>query len=173
MSVFLQQIRRVLIIALLLLSPWVDGLSADPRPNVLFIAIDDLRPELGCYGAPVLSPNIDRLAARGTLFERAYVQVALCMPSRVSVMTGQRPDTTGVVDFTVRFRDVLGDVVTLPQHFKNNGYRAAAFGKLFHHDDPVSWSEPLWKSDRPRYYTDFGKQVLAWTKEDYRRRKSE
>lgn len=138
-------------------------------PNVLFIAVDDLRPELGCYGKPVRSPNVDQLASEGTLFERAYVQVALCMPSRASLMTGRRPDTTGVVDFTVRFRDVLGDVVTLPQHFKNNGYHAAAFGKLFHNDDPVSWSEPLWKSDRARYHTEFGKQVLAWIKEDHRR----
>ncbi|MEM7015355.1 MAG: sulfatase-like hydrolase/transferase, partial [Verrucomicrobiota bacterium] len=65
---------------------------ADDRLNVLFIAVDDLRPELGCYNQPVHSPNIDSLAAEGTLFERAYVQVALCMPSRVSIMTGQRPD---------------------------------------------------------------------------------
>ncbi len=143
--------------------------AAGTPPNVLFIAVDDLRPELGCYGKPVQSPNIDQLAREGTLFERAYVQVALCMPSRASLMTGRRPDTTGVVDFTVRFRDVLGDVVTLPQHFKNNGYHTAAFGKLFHNDDPFSWSEPLWKSDRARYHTDFGKQVLAWIKEDHRR----
>ena len=139
------------------------------RPNVLFIAVDDLRPELGCYGRSVQSPNIDRLARDGTLFERAYVQCALCMPSRVSVLTGRRPDTTGVVDFSVRFRDVLGDVVTLPQHFKNNGYHAAALGKIFHRDDPISWSEPLWRSNRPEYHSEFGKQVIAWTKEDHRR----
>ncbi|MCP4853496.1 MAG: sulfatase [Fuerstiella sp.] len=138
-------------------------------PNVLFIAIDDLRPELGCYGRPVQSPNIDRLAREGTLFERAYVQCALCMPSRVSVLTGRRPDTTGVVDFSVRFRNVISDVVTLPQLFRNNGYHATAFGKLFHRDDPVSWSEPLWKSNRSEYHTDFGKQVLEWIKEDHRR----
>ncbi|MEO2007137.1 MAG: sulfatase [Pirellulaceae bacterium] len=142
--------------------------SAAPR-NVLFIAVDDLRPELGCYGRPVHSPNIDQLAREGILFERAYVQCALCMPSRVSILTGRRPDTTGVVDFSVRFRDVMGDVVTLPQHFKNNGYHAAAFGKLFHRDDPVSWSEPLWQSNRQRYHTAFGNRVLAWTKEDHRR----
>ncbi|MEX2581193.1 MAG: sulfatase-like hydrolase/transferase [Verrucomicrobiales bacterium] len=75
------------------------GLSAADRPNVLFLAIDDLRPELGCYGKPVLSPRIDGLAADGTLFERAYVQVALCMPSRVSVLTGQRPDTTTPLNY--------------------------------------------------------------------------
>lgn len=146
------------------------GSAAIAAPhNVLFIVVDDLRPELGCYGKPVQSPHIDRLAREGTLFERAYVQCALCMPSRVSVLTGRRPDTTGVVDFRVRFRSVLGDVVTLPQHFKNNGYHAAAFGKVFHRDDPVSWSEPLWRSARPPYHTEFGKQVMAWTKEDHRR----
>jgi iduronate 2-sulfatase len=137
-------------------------------PNVLLITVDDLRPELGCYGAPVHSPNIDRLAKQGTLFERAYVQCALCMPSRASVLTGRRPDTTGVVDFSVRFRDVLPDVVTLPQRFKQNGYVAAAFGKVFHRDDPASWIQPLWQSDRERYHTEFGRQVLKWLKEDYR-----
>lgn len=148
------------------------GIAGDRSPpNVLFIAIDDLRPELGCYGAPVISPHIDGLAAEGTLFERAYVQVALCMPSRVSVMTGQRPDTTGVVDFSVRFRDVQPDVLTMPQFFRANGYHAVAFGKIFHNDDKASWSEPLWKSQRVEddYHTDFGRQVLAWTKEDHRR----
>ena len=149
--------------------PFAVSSACAAPPNVLFIAVDDLRPELGCYGQPVQSPNIDRLASNGTLFERAYVQCALCMPSRVSVMTGRRPDTTGVVDFSVRFRDVLDDVVTLPQHFRQNGYHAAAFGKLFHRDDPVSWSKPLWRSSRAEYHTEFGKQVLGWIKEDHRR----
>lgn len=158
----MQRIAAVLI--------WLVGSSAfAAQPNVLFIAIDDLRPELGCYGRPVISPNIDQLASEGTLFERAYVQCALCMPSRVSILTGRRPDTTGVVDFSVRFRDVLSDVVTLPQHFKNNGYHVAAFGKIFHNDDPRSWSEPHWKSNRSPYHTDMGKQVLKWIKEDHRK----
>ena len=148
-----------------------EGESKPARPNVLFIAVDDLRPELGCYGKPVKSPNIDRLAGEGMVFERAYVQVALCMPSRASMLTGRRPDTTGVVDFTVRFRDVLPGVVTLPQHFKNHGYHAAGFGKIFHRDDKSSWSEPLFKSKRGEddYHTEFGRQVMAWLKEDHRR----
>jgi len=148
----------------------IDAAAAE-KLNVLFIAIDDLRPELGCYGQPVKSPHIDRLASEGMLFERAYVQVALCMPSRVSMLTGCRPDTTGVVDFSVRFRSVLPNVVTLPQHFKDNGYHAAALGKIFHNDDKASWSEPLFKSQRAEddYHTEFGRKVLAWTKEDHRR----
>lgn len=97
--------------------------------------------------------------------ERTDGKLRTPIPPR-SILTGRRPDTTGVVDFSVRFRDVMGDVVTLPQHFKNNGYHAAAFGKLFHRDDPVSWSEPLWQSNRQRYHTAFGNRVLAWTKED-------
>ena len=161
------------VIALLfpLLLLFTNDAAAAEKLNVLFIAIDDLRPELGCYGQPVKSPHIDRLASQGMLFERAYVQVALCMPSRVSMLTGRRPDTTGVVDFSVRFRSVLPDVVTLPQHFRNNGYHAAALGKIFHNDDKTSWSEPLFKSQRAEddYHTDFGRKVMAWTKEDHRR----
>ena len=151
----------------------ITNAADDDRRNVLFIAVDDLRPELGCYGQPVHSPHIDRLASEGMLFERAYVQVALCMPSRASMLTGRRPDTTGVVDFTVRFRSTLPDVVTLPQHFHNNGYQSVGFGKIFHRDDKLSWSEPLFQSHRSEddYHTDFGRQVLAWTKEDHRRLK--
>ncbi|NNE91758.1 MAG: sulfatase [Verrucomicrobiales bacterium] len=147
------------------------SVASAEKPNVLFIAIDDLRPELGCYGKPVKSPHIDKLAGDGTLFERAYIQVALCMPSRVSMLTGRRPDTTGVVNFQVRFRDVLPDVVTLPQHFKNHGYHAAGLGKIFHNDDKASWSEPLFKSGRVEddYHTEFGRNVMKWTKEDHRR----
>ena len=167
---FVQSIFTSLIVALM---AWTAGThaSAADRPNILFIAIDDLRPELGCYGAPVLSPNIDRLAARGTLFERAYVQVALCMPSRVSVMTGQRPDTTGVVDFSVDFRDVQADVLTIPQFFRQHGYRALGFGKILHRVDHASWSEPHFKSQRVEddYHTEFGRKVLEWTKADHRR----
>ena len=146
-------------------------LSGAEKLNVLFIAIDDLRPELGCYGKPVKSPHIDRLAGEGTLFERAYVQVALCMPSRASMLTGRRPATTQVINFKVRFRSVLPDVVTMPQHFKNHGYYAAGFGKIFHNDDQATWSVPLFKSHRVEddYHTEFGLKVMKWRKEDHRR----
>lgn len=120
-------------------------IDKDPRPNVLFIAIDDLRPELGCYGNQLIqSPNIDRLAKQGILFNHAYCQQAVCSPSRTSVLTGTRPDTAKVWDLATHFRKALPDVVTLPQHFKAHGYFTQSLGKIYHHgfDDPVSWSVP-------------------------------
>ncbi|MCX6906446.1 MAG: sulfatase, partial [Verrucomicrobia bacterium] len=127
-----------------------------PKLNVLFIAVDDLRPELGCYGAAhIKSPNVDRLAARGLLFERAYCQQAVCNPSRASVLSGCRPDTTRVMANNVFLRPMMPDVVTLPQHFKNNGWHTISLGKVFHHserepgDDPQSWSEPSWYHGQP------------------------
>jgi len=125
-------------------TPAADSPAAQ-RPNILFIAIDDLRPELGCYGAThIKSPNIDALAARGLLFNRAYCQQAVCSPSRISLMTGRRPDTTKIYDLETPLRNTMPDVVTLPQHFKNNGYHAAGFGKIYHGglDDASSWSVP-------------------------------
>lgn len=124
--------------------------SADGKPlNVLFIAADDLRVELGCYGDTIVkSPNLDRLAARGTLFRRAYSQQALCNPSRSSLMTGLRPDTLRIWDLPTHFREVRPNVVTLPELFKQNGYFTQNIGKVFHnwrqeiHGDPQSWSVP-------------------------------
>jgi arylsulfatase A-like enzyme len=140
-----QSVHRILITALGILA----GLQvAQAAPyNVLFIAVDDLRPELGCYGHPTIkSPNIDKLASQGLRFDRAYCQLALCNPSRSSLLTGLRPETLGIYDLATNIRDRLPDVVTLPQLFKNNGYTSVRFGKIFHttngnHDDNVSWSE--------------------------------
>ncbi|MCC2669633.1 MAG: betC 4 [Armatimonadetes bacterium] len=133
------------------------------RPNVLFISVDDLRPELGCYGNPVVkTPNIDRLASRGTLFSRAYCQQAVCSPSRTSLMTGRRPDATQVYDLETHFRVALPDTVTLPQHFKANGYHCAALNKIYHHgfEDGRSWSEPHWYPNGQTVDTD----PVDWTK---------
>jgi len=120
------------------------------QPNVLFIAVDDLRVELGCYGsAHVKSPNIDRLASQGTLFERAYCQQTVCNPSRASMLTGLSPDTLRVWDLPTHFRTITPDAVTLPQLFKGSGYHAQCVGKIFHNwrqdewqGDEISWSVP-------------------------------
>jgi iduronate 2-sulfatase len=112
--------------------------------NVLFLIADDLRPELGAYGhAQVRTPNIDRLAARGTRFDRAYTQYPLCNPSRTALLTGRYPTETGVMDNNKYFRAAHPDWVTLPQHFKNNGYATLRTGKIFHGgiDDQPSWTE--------------------------------
>ena len=119
----------------------VSAVSAVDRPNILFIAIDDLRPELGCYGnTHVKSPNLDALARGGVVFKRAYCQQAVCNPSRASLLTGLRPDATGVWDLRTHFRTTVPDVVTLPQYFKQHGYTAIGMGKLFHNNlpDPIS-----------------------------------
>jgi arylsulfatase A-like enzyme len=113
------------------------------RPNVLFIAVDDLRTQLGCYGhGQMISPNIDRLAAGGALFERAYCQQAVCAPSRASLLSGCRPDTTRIYDLNTPLRKAMPDVLSLPQHFKNHGYTTYSLGKIYHHrsDDLVGWS---------------------------------
>ncbi len=132
----------------LLASLLCTSLSFAGPPNVLFLAVDDLRPALGCYDDPIaVSPNIDRLAGRGVVFQRAYCQQAVCSPSRLSMLTGLRPDTIRVWDLNTHFRKALPDAVTLPQHFRHNGYHTISIGKIFHGGgrpakDRPSWSEP-------------------------------
>ena len=139
------------------------GTAATGKFNVLFIVVDDLRPELGCYGFNTIkSPNIDRIAKQGLVFRRAYCQQAVCSPSRTSLLTGTRPDTTKVWDLVTHFRDALPDVVTLPQHFKQNGYFVQGMGKIFHpgFDDPRSWSVAWQTPKAPNYATEKTEPVV-------------
>lgn len=118
------------------------------RKNVLFIAVDDLKPLLGCYGDPVAqTPHIDRLSTRGTVFMSAYCQQAVSAATRASLLTGMCPDRTRVWDLKTLIRSQNPDVVTLPQYFKENGYRVAGIGKIYDprsvdkQQDARSWSE--------------------------------
>ncbi len=139
--------------ALLLTAASSASFAAGPpaRPNVLLICVDDLKPLLGCYGSPLIqSPNIDRLAARGALLERAFCNQAVCSPSRNSLMTGLRPQTIGIYDLPTHFRDAIPDAVTVAQYFQRQGYRTEAMGKIFHvghgnHEDALSWTVPHWR----------------------------
>ncbi|XP_046377275.2 iduronate 2-sulfatase-like [Haliotis rufescens] len=133
------------------------GLS---KPNVLFIAVDDLRPSLGCYGNSLMvTPNIDNLASKSVLFNNTFVQQALCGPSRTSFLTSRRPDTTRLYDFYSYWRKAAGNFTTLPQHFKQNGYFTQSVGKVFHpgvssgHTDdyPYSWSVPAYHPPTQAY----------------------
>ncbi|MCR9197610.1 MAG: sulfatase [Planctomycetaceae bacterium] len=130
--------------------------SAADRPNILFVAVDDLRPELGCYGSRIaVSPHLDQLAGKGLLFERAYCQQAICRPSRASLMTGARPESTGLFHNYVSLRELQPDIVTLPEHFIAHGYNAFYCGKIFHQgdtDEGRSWNrQPVkWLKDIPR-----------------------
>ena len=120
------------------------------KPNVLLICVDDLRPELNCYGAGhIISPHIDALAGESVVFARAYTQQAVCAPSRNTLMTGLRPDGLGIYDLRTFFRTKAPDVVTLSQYFMQQGYQAEGMGKIYHtghgnKNDSLSWSLPHW-----------------------------
>ena len=126
---------------------------AADRPNVLFIAVDDLRPELGTYGVGhIKSPHLDRLAATGVRFDRAYVQYAICGPSRATTLTGLRPRTLKIEHIDTYFRDTVPEVVTLPQLFKEHGYHTSYVGKVFHGgqtDEANSWTRKRVASGGP------------------------
>lgn len=123
-------------------------IAQSDKPNVLFILVDDLKPNLGIYGDPVaVSPNIDELGGMGTRFERAYCNQAVCASSRYNLLLGARSTSSGLYNFGKEFREVYPEAVTLPQYFMNHGYHAESMGKVFHighgnTNDDASWSIP-------------------------------
>ncbi|MBI2479309.1 MAG: sulfatase-like hydrolase/transferase, partial [Planctomycetia bacterium] len=114
------------------------------------------------------SPNIDRLAARGMLFQHSYVQQALCSPSRISMLSGRYPATTRIFEIGRPLRATMPDITTVPQHFKNHGYHCRSFGKVYHVgiDDEASWSVPAWHSKQPRYGA-IGQAAMAARRREY------
>ena len=119
--------------------------KTEVKPNVLFVSIDDLRPSLGVYGDSIaITPNIDALAGEGITFRQTFCQSAVCAPSRASLMTGLRPDSTEVWHLGDKFREIKPSTVTMPQHFSKNGYYTVNLGKIFHNymPDSISWDEP-------------------------------
>lgn len=135
----------VLFLLLLLAFSCNNPEQAPSRPNILFVSIDDLRPALGAYGDSIaLTPHIDQLAAEGMTFRQTFCQAAVCAPSRASLMTGVRPDSTRVWHLGDKFREINPDAVTMPQHFARHGYHTVNLGKIFHNymPDSVSWHEP-------------------------------
>ncbi|MEO0514908.1 MAG: sulfatase [Planctomycetota bacterium] len=163
----------VAIVACLILSPVRSAADqAASPPNVLFIAVDDLKPLIGAFGDEhAVTPHMDRLAARGIAFLNAHCQQAVCAPSRVSLLTGLRPDTTKVWDLKTQFRAALPDVVTLPQRFKQAGYDAVGMGMIYdprsaggrNKMDEASWSEPFHNIDAPasRTFSYLNPQTVA------------
>lgn len=147
----MMKIPEAILFALML--PAACSLQSAPEKsmNVLFIVIDDLRKELGCYGVEEMhTPNIDRLAEKGLLFHNGYAQYPVCNPSRASFLSGLRPDELGILSNTIPFRELYPDMVSLPQLFRRNGYFTAGIGKIFHlalprngkrvlFEDPQSW----------------------------------
>lgn len=146
---------QILMLALLSTIPcYVASADDKSRPNVLFIAVDDLRPQLACYGKTSMhTPNIDRLANRGVLFERAYCMVPTCGASRASLMTGTRPAPTRFINYLTWAEKDAPDAVPLHTHFHKNGYQTYSLGKVFHHreDHADGWTEPAWRSRKSGY----------------------
>ncbi len=138
------------------------------KPNILFIAVDDLKPIIGAYGNRMIkTPNIDRLAKRGTVFMNNYCQQAVCGPTRASLLTGMRPDMTKIWDLKTQLRDVSPNIITLPQYLITQGYSTQGIGKVFDprnvdkNIDNVSWSVPYYKIDKKYYAPECGEPAAG------------
>lgn len=137
------KMKKVIIVSFVALICFSVVNAQENQPNIVVFLVDDLRTELGCYGSKqVKSPNIDALAKEGVLFDKAYCQEAICAPSRMSILTGLRPESIGIYSIFTPLRKKHKDMVTMPQFFKENGYTTVSIGKVYHHttDDVESWS---------------------------------
>ncbi len=155
--------NRILCLYFILIAATVQA-QQSKKMNVLFIAIDDLKPNLGCYGDKIVkTPNIDRLAKMGTMFMSNYCQQSVCGPTRASLMTGMRPDYTKIWDLKTQMRDMNPDILTLPQYLISMGYNTAGVGKIYHPSsainkiDPASWNQPYPEATANDYPNGMGK----------------
>jgi arylsulfatase A-like enzyme len=161
----IKKMKNKLLFAILCTFSLISNVNAQKsKPNILFIAVDDLKPELGAYGNKLVkTPNIDRLAKMSTVFLNNYCQQAVCGPTRASLMTGMRPDYTKIWDLKTQMRDMNPNIVTLPQYLITQGYNTVGTGKIFHPSssikkiDPVSWSMPYMEPEETDYANNLGK----------------
>lgn len=155
--------KRILSLSLAVISFSVSAQHQERKPNILFIAVDDLKPCFGAYGDKhAKTPGLDRLAREGVVFQNCYCQQAVCGPTRASMLTGMRPDKTKVWDLVTDFRQVNPNVVSMPQYFRSNGYETSGMGKIYHTtgpgNDAPSWSVPYRKPESTH-----AKYVLPYT----------
>ena len=163
----MKSLSRILLIFVVIITSSCKENKVEPQEakpiNILFLSMDDLKPMLGAYGDNfIISPNIDKLASEGVIFDNAYTQQAVCAVSRVSAFCGQSPDRTKVWDLKTQMRDVKPNALTLPQYFKENGYITVGRGKLLHgsiDSDPISWTIPYIYPDRLKYAEGFSAPV--------------
>ena len=149
MNLYFKRIQRTMK-KIMILFIIITSVVAKAQTNVVIFLVDDLRDELACYGnTHIKSPNIDNLASEGVKFNKAYSQQAICAPSRMSILTGLRPESIGIYDIFTRLRTVHSEVVTMPQLFRENGYRTVSIGKVYHHgiDDQSNWTTYIGKKN--------------------------
>ncbi|MDB4752538.1 sulfatase-like hydrolase/transferase [Winogradskyella sp.] len=158
-----------LIFGLLLSYSTIQAQISKTPPNILFIAVDDLKPTIGAFGDDLAhTPNIDLLAENATVFLNNHTQQAVCGPSRASLLTGKRPDYTQVRDLKTKMRDMVPDIITIPQYLKDNGYETIGLGKIFDprcvdkYRDKPSWSSPYLPEHQFDYPDDYGPPSMGF-----------
>ena len=165
----MKQLLFILPIFFVVLKIPAQGIKKTTKPNVIFIAIDDLKPTIGAFGDEFAkTPVLDKVAKNGTIFTNNHTQQAVCGPSRASLLTGKRPDYTKVRDLKTKMRDINPNILTIPQYFKENGYITAGVGKIYdprcvdEYRDQPSWSLPFIKEADLNYPQEYGQPALGY-----------